>query len=612
MTDTPDAHGASSAPTRHRWIVEAGWALGAAVLATALAAWALRISFSTLGQRWTVGGDDQILHYTLFTSATQAFPFTTNDNLGFPRGLNAFFTTQFDLASALTVGALGWVIRDGIVLLNVFYLLTFAGAAVTGYLFLRTLHVRPWVSSLVAVIFSLAPYHFLRVGAGHALLANCWAVPLIGVLVLVAAGARTDPFRAWAGRAATVRARRWRRLLPIVGLAVAIASSGGYYYVFAVLVVGGVWLFAALTHRLEGRSWRGLVWPTAAVLVLGAVVATELLVLSLGYGERDAPYFQGRSAAESELYGGRLLPLVLPWSGTGLPGMIRLTNSYLGAAVTSTTTEPPGVPFVASLALAGLMAALFVAVLGGARLRTTAAGRLADDVRVRVLAVATLWAVAFYAVTGLGMAVALVAGPTIRAWARLSILITLFALGLVALVLDRLPDRFRLNRLVPIAVAAIALLDQVVGVHRAVPLAPTDGAEMRAFVAAADDRLADGCGVVQLPLKSFPDSGRIGAMNDYDEALPFLATPAGDLRWSYGSVAGTRGWDVWASVSDPTTFAAAVRSSGACAVVVDTAAYDADPEGEEGWRADVAGVSTEAAPSVTSSSGRFLLFDVPG
>ena len=468
------------------------------------------------------------------------------------------------------------------------------------------------MASLVAVIFSLAPYHFQRVGAGHAFLANYWAVPLIGILVLVVAGPRTDPFHDWAGRAATARGRRLRSLLPIAGLALAIASSSGYYYVFAVIVVGGVWLLSALTHLLSGRPRRDLVRPTAAVLALVVVVGVELLVLSLGYGERSAPYFQGRTVAESELYAGRLLPLVLPWSGTGLPGLVRITNLYLAGSATSTTTEPPGVPLVAAPAVTGLILALLLYALGGPALRATAVGRLAADVRVRVLAVATLVAVSFYAVTGLGMAVALIAGPTIRAWARLSILIVLFALGLVALVLDRLPDRFQARRLVPIAVVVVALLDQVVGVHRAVPLAPTDGAEIAAFVAAADQRLPDGCGVVQLPLKSFPDSGRIGAMNDYDEALPFLYTPAGHLRWSDGSVAGTRGWDVWSGVSDPAAFAAAVRSSGACAIVVDTAAYQSDPEGEAGWRADVAAVTPAADPSVTSSSGRLLLYEIAG
>ena len=97
-------------------------------------------------------------------------------------------------------------------------------------------------------------------------------------------------------------------------------------------------------------------------------------------------------------------------------------------------------------------------------------------------------------------------------------------------------------------------------------------------------------------------------MRDYDEALPYLYTPAGDLRWSYGSIIGTRGWDYLGSVTNPATFSAAVRSSGACAVYVDTAAYS---RARDAWKPYVAAVTDGGIdPLVRSSSGRFLLFPV--
>ena len=380
---------AAPADPRRRLLGEAAWALGAALVSMIVAVWALGVTTTNIGQRWTTGSDDQILHYTLFTSATQAFPFATNQNLGFPHGLNAFFSAQFDVSSALVVSLLARLTDNGFLLLNVFYVLTFAGVAVTGYMFFRALRVRPWISALVAVVFSLAPYHFWRLEAGHAFLANYWAIPLIGILVLVVAGERTDPFRAWATRAPTLRGRRLRRGVPIVCLALAVASSGGYYYVFGVIVVGGVWLLACLSSVLSRHPLRRLTWPTVAILSLGVFVGIELLVLSLGFGERYAPYFAGRSDVESELYAGRLTPLLLPWQGTGLPWLGTLTADYTKGSLTSRTTEPPGLPFVASIALVALIVVLPVlALAGGSRLRATAVGRLVADRRVRVLATA--------------------------------------------------------------------------------------------------------------------------------------------------------------------------------------------------------------------------------
>ena len=609
MDSETDALTTPATWSRPRLIVDLAWALGAAAISVVVAAVALGLTPSNIAQRWTTGTDDQILHYTLFTSATQSFPFATNGALGFPNGFNAFFSAQFDVSSVLVVGVLSLVIHNGFALLNAFYLLTFAWVALSGYAFFRALPVRPWVSAFAAVVFSLAPYHFLQVAAGHGFLANYWAIPLVGILVLVVAGARTDPFDPWARRATTPRGEFLRRALPRLGLAVGVASSGGYYYVFGVIVVGGVWLFASLGHLISRRPIRELAWPTASIVALGLSVGIELVVMSLGFGQRYAPYFQTRTFAESEYYAGRLLPLLLPWRGTDLPKLGALTNIYNSASPTSTTSEPPGMPFVASMALVALVVTLpLLALVGSQAMRATAIGRLIGDARVGVLATATLWTMLFYAVTGLGIAVAFIAGPTIRAWSRLSIVLVLLTLGLIALVLDRITSRCGLRYIVCAVLAVVVLFDQVLGVPGATPLGPTDDAEMSAFVAQADAQLPDGCGVVELPIKSFPDSGRIGDMADYDEALPYLHTPAGHLKWSYGSVKGTYGWDYWASVTDPDRFAAAVSSSDTCAVYVDTAGFN---QAADGWRPYVAAVTNDRIePIAASSSGRWLMFQV--
>lgn len=595
--------------TGRRLLLDLAWALAAGIVSTIGGVLALRISFTDLALRWQAGGDDQILHYTLFTSATQAFPFAENGALGFPSGFNAFFTSQFDIGSVAAITVLSWFIRDGLVLLNVFYVLTFFVVALTGYAFFRALRVRPWVAAFAAVVFSLAPYHFMRIGMGHAFLANYWAIPIIGILVLMVAGERTDPFAAFAARASTRKGRVLRRLIPAVVLAFLVATTGGYYYVFAVIVIGGVWLFASIGHLLGRRRFAELLWPTAPLVALVGFVGIELRLLSLGYGERYAPYFGTRVVAESEYYAGKIMSLLLPWDGSRIPKLLAWTQRYIAETGVLQTTEPPGVPFLASLGFVALIAVLpIIALSSGRALRATALGRLIGDARTRVLAGAMLWTLLFFVVTGLGVLVALIAGPTIRAWSRLSIVIALLALGFVALVLDRITARFGLRYIAVAALSALVVVDQLLGVSARIPLAPTADAEMSDFVAETDDALADGCGVVELPIKSFPDSGRIGAMNDYDEALPFLYTDPGDLDWSYGSVAGTYGFDVWKDATTPRTFAAAVTDSGACAVYVDTAAYTDDAEG---WLPLVDAVDGETGspePAVRSESGRYLLY----
>ncbi|KQQ22790.1 hypothetical protein ASF48_06435 [Rathayibacter sp. Leaf299] len=585
---------------------EAAWATGAGVISLLGGVLALGVTPTSLGQRWTVGGDDQILHYTLFRSATQSFPFSVNGALGFPEGLNAFFTAQFDLASAVLVALLGLVVEDGFALLNIYYLLGFFAVALTGYAFFRCLRTSPWVSALVAVVLALAPYHFLRIGAGHAFLANYWTVPLLGILLLCAAGERTDPFRSWIRRG-TGASRIARAAVPTVLLPVLIATSGGYYYVFSIIVLGGVWLLGAAASLASGERRRAVLARAAPLGVLVVAVGLELLALSADWGGRYAPYFEDRGLGESENFAGKILPLFLPWEGTRVPKLGALPLIYANATAVAKTTEPPGMPVLGIAGLVLLLAALpMIAIVGGRALRVTGIGRLVSDDRVRVLAVAALWTLLFYVVTGFGMAVALLAGTTIRAWSRLSIVLIVLALGAVALVLQRLRHRSA-RVLAVVLVCVLVVLDQGVGVRRMVPLAPADDAEISSFVAAVDADLADGCGVVQLPVKSFPDSGAIGSMRDYDEALPYLFTAGEDLRWSYGAVEGTPGFDVFDDAADAETFAAAVRESGACALLVDTAAYS-DSEGA--WFDEVVAATGGLDPMAQSSSGRWLVFRV--
>jgi hypothetical protein len=205
--------------------------------------------------------------------------------------------------------------------------------------------------------------------------------------------------------------------------------------------------------------------------------------------------------------------------------------------------------------------------------------------------------------------VAVLIGPEIRAWSRLSIVLILFGLAFVAILVESMTSRWGLRLIVAGVIVVVALVDQVAGVHGSIPLQPTTDASLSSFVSRTDQLLPDGCGVAQLPVKSFPDSGQIGLMGDYDEALPYLRTKAGDLHWSYGSIPGTKGWEVWQRATNPKAFARAVSSTRACAIVVDRRAYIPD---RSGWVQSVKLSTGTDKPTLQSSDNRYLLFLVPG
>ncbi|MFT4028593.1 MAG: hypothetical protein QM675_01855 [Protaetiibacter sp.] len=583
------------------------------IVALVLGAIALRLAPEMLTQRWTSGiADDNTLHYLVATTAVDSPFLGPNDRLGFPNSSELFFAPLYDPVTAVVLTVLGALLRDGVTALNVYQVLAFFSVGFAASLLFSTLRVRRSLGVLLALVFALAPFHLQRVAFGHAFVANYWAVAVAVVLVLMAGGPRTNPFEGWIASASSTAMRRARRWIPILVLTLAVSLSLSYYFVFAVILMGGVILAGAVRALATRGGWRELGWPIATTGMLAGFVVVQLAVLSLDFGERYERYFAGRSAELSEMHAGRITSLLLPWTGTGFGPLASISSEYAEGSSIAPFAEPPGTPIVASIGMVLLM--LFILgrlVLLRLPARDTRIGALVADERVGAVSAAFLWGLLFYITSGLGFVFAAVVSPELRAWVRMSIFLIAFALVFLGLVLDRVLHRRGVRLAVVAGLAAVALVDQIAGARGAIDLAPSDDAGYRAFVAAAEESLDTDCGVAQLPVQGFPEGGPVGAMPDYNEALPYLLSSENTLRWSYGAVRGTRAGDFWADAGTPAAFGDAVAESGACAVLVDRLAYSDDPEG---WEPFVAAVADPEEPLLESGDAdhRYLLFEVRG
>ena len=134
------------------------------------------------------------------------------------------------------------VVRDPIVALNLFYLLTFPLAALTAFLVLRRLGVGTPGAFAASVLFALLPYHFLR-GEDHLFLAAYWAVPLGAFLVLsvLADTPLVTPLRS-------------RRTLAILAACVIVGSAAVYYAAFTLVLLAVGAVVSAAARRRTGRS----------------------------------------------------------------------------------------------------------------------------------------------------------------------------------------------------------------------------------------------------------------------------------------------------------------------------------------------------------------------
>lgn len=497
--------------------------------------------------------------------------------LGAPFGLNGAWFTTADVLNFGGIRLIGLFGGDAATTSAVFFLLGFPLAALTAYWLAREVGTTRPAAVAVGVLFSVIPGH--QEWFPHLWLAAYWMVPLGLWLVLrVARGeALTEPGRR----------HRWTAArLVLVVLAVGLADV--YYVAFTLLLLAVV-----IAIRLgTGTRPRDIVPGAAVTAAIGLLCGLTLLLATRA---RSADQVTGalpaqRTIGESEVYAGKLVELVLPWSEHRAAPLRFLSQAYGIAAQPS--VERPALGFVALLGVVGLLWLVLTALVTRRRVEPLTG----------CLAALTLLCLAFYTRAGLGSLVALFVTPQIRTWSRFVVLIALLGLLAVGLWVSRVGRRWsrRVSWVLAGALLLVGVLDQTN------PAAAPDysalraqGSELQRYTRDLHATVGD-CPVFQLPVVAFPEEPPPGSMGDYDHLLPYLTSPAG-TSWSYGAIRGTSraDWQLALPVGDPARLTEDLAAAGFCAVSVDL-------DGYAGSEDPVADLTAAAGRPVAASDGEHL------
>ncbi|HMC68875.1 MAG TPA: hypothetical protein VKJ07_06970, partial [Mycobacteriales bacterium] len=156
-------------------------------------------------------------------------------NLGWPFSLQLYDNPESgDNLQLAVLRGLGFFLRDAVLTMNVYYLLTFVAVSLAAWFVLRRLGVSRLVAAVVAILYSFLPYHFAR-GEAHLLLSGYFMVPIATLLILQVlsddppfTSRRDSPEPRW-------RLALWsRRAVPWFLACAALGSTGPYYAFFAV------------------------------------------------------------------------------------------------------------------------------------------------------------------------------------------------------------------------------------------------------------------------------------------------------------------------------------------------------------------------------------------
>ena len=521
--------------------------------------------------------------------------FPTADNLNFAAGR-----------------VLGVLFGDWAVAMNVYYVLGFVLCAIGGLFFLSRVGVSRLLAMALAVLFALAPYHFVR-NENHLWLASYFLLPVaLWVVWLVATG---QPL--WTRRAGVsnpvLAVLTGRGAGVFVGLALAAASST-YYAFFSIVLLAVAGVAAFWRHR----SWRRFVGAIAAGGVLAASAVANMLpdtIYAWQNGESNGGLT--RSPVETEFYAFKLTQLLLPIPNHRIAALGDLRDFY-----DAYYPFPSETPVLGAVAAAGFVALLVLALvtLFGRR-RTAAATTPAESDRfrtLRVLAALSILAFLFGTLGGVSSLLSFLTSD-LRGWNRLSIVIGLLSLAAVGLVADvvltrlaRWRPRWRrapvlLSGLLALVLVGGGVLDQTNS--GAVPTYAANDASFssdQAFFSEVQDEVGQGADVLQLPYVDFPEASTPNGLSYTEFLKPYLHTQG--VHWSAGGIKGraTSEWVQSLQEYPGSSIADQLAVVGFSAVLVDRQGYaDSGDEIERSLE------PTLGAPALVSPGGRWALYSMP-
>ncbi len=461
--------------------------------------------------------------------------YLTNPSLGAPHGQQLYdVPSGNDHLQLGILWGLGQATGNAVEAVNLYYLLTYPAVAVVAFLVARRLRLGAPVAAAVAILYTFLPYHQAR-GTSHLLLSGYYLVPLAVLLVLRVVGddppfTGPSPSGGWRLRLRSRASLAW--LLVCAGL----ASTGAYYAVFTVVLLGGV----VAADLLARRGVRSVVSGAVAVAVIGVVFVAHLVPSFVYWADHGgSTNLIARFAAETEVDGLKLSQLLLPIKAHRIPALAAIQReSQKASRVRSERGQQLGI--VGAVGLVGLVAGSMARLIGRRRPGGLLDPDDPDGALLGRMGVLALLAILVGTISGISLLLAGVGLRQFRSWNRLSIFIGLVALVAAGLGAQR-AGRWLRARGVPRAVLGLVLAGvTVLGVldqtsARNVPRYAEQKAQWASddvFMDEIADTLGPGAMVYQLPYVFFPEAGQIGHQGPYDGVRGYLHAP--ELRWSFG------------------------------------------------------------------------------
>jgi phosphoglycerol transferase len=471
-----------------------------------------------------IGSNDALLFYSFFKGMRENGWYLRNPALGAPGEMDFNDYPFADSFHFLTIKVLEWLTPNFAVTVNLFFILGFPLTALTSAWVMRQFRLSWPLVFAGSLLYTFAPYHFLR-GQQHIWLSAYYPVPLMILVVFwLLEGVPLFETRksGWPGRPT-------RKGLVAILICILVSCTGVYYALFGIF-------FIFIASLLRCRTLKSLAPPVLIAAVIFAVLAANALptvIHGLQHGKN--PHVASHYGAEAEFFALRVMQMILPVMHHRVDAFAKFAAEYYNNAPFMTENATACLGLVGT---AGFL--LLLSWLIGLRWKTT------RETTLTSLAAMNISAFLLATMGGFSSLLAFGVSPAIRCYNRFSIFIAFFAILTVLFLFEKWRERCRTDEgkkfgwgLALGGLLFLGLADQTTPFF-VPPYAQSAVAwrSDREFVRQLEAKLPAGAMIFQLPYMPFPE----GPPGEMSLLRPYLHSKS--LRWSYGAMAG-READTW-------------------------------------------------------------------
>lgn len=458
-----------------------------------------------------------------------------------------------------------------------YLIVTFAVDGLSMAFLLKRLNIRYLISTPISILFSIAPYHFYRY-LGHATLTDYSAIPLVIFLSFVIIDLIHE----------------YNKVL-LIFVSVYVGLSYGYFYAFGLILLAIAYCYRGIVYKNIRTVFR-LLWIGVTILLTIFLSLLPKIIYSVLNGVNSEAGI--RSFIEQEIYGLKIIQLLLPVSYEKIHFLSHLTDKYSKMAPLVTENCFASLGIIASIGFLGLSVYFFISFV---RKPVGDSHNFLD-----FISLSTLCFILFGTIGGFGEIFNWIVTAQIRCYNRSSIVIMCFALLFIAYWLNELCKiKAKLGYLVCFVVFVVGVFDQYLMLPKnwQAPFKSTQRM-YEAYFASVEHSLPANSMVYQLPFMKFPENGPINHMNDYAPFLGYLFTD--NLKWSYGAVRGRDKATADLNVDNGIgyRFLDGIKKAGFSGVYIDTDGYS------DGGRQITEFYNSTGLKPLISGDGKLYVYDI--